>query len=288
MAEISEKETQRYPAIPGNIHPQAIKDNEPTSALKDDEQTTLTSPTIRLASRSAKLKAADANQSLLTKPVLTNQIPRHGKSAIQARLLKERCRQLGLALFVDEHTTIQSLGITSTLEGEGKTFTALIMAQVLAEDGFAPVVLVDSNWEHPSVHEYFGIPSTPGLAEWLRGECSIEQIRYQIATTLTVIPAGDSKTDMVRLLRKLRDDGLVSSLTQHSDIVIVDLPAILTTAYGSLAASLPEALLMVTQAGSTPGPLLAEALGQISDLPLKSIILNQVESKIPRWIRQLF
>ncbi len=202
----------------------------------------------------------------------------------QAQVLRERCRQIGLRLFADEDTAIRSLGITSALEGEGKSFLASTMAQSLASEEFAPVTLLECNWQHANLHEYFGFRATPGLAEWLRGECNGTEIRRRIAKNLTVIPAGNGQTDAIRLLQQLLQQ---RPFAQAKGILIVDLPAILTTAYGPLAASLPEALLLVTRAGATSSFSLAKAVDQLADLSVEGIILNQFNSKIPRWIQQL-
>src|SRR5205823_5350622 len=85
-------------------------------------------------------------------------------SLANARGLQERCRQLCLACFFDERAPIRSLGFTSSLKGEGKTFLATVSARVLANDSGNPVTLLECNWEHPTLHEYFGLSGTPGLA----------------------------------------------------------------------------------------------------------------------------
>jgi len=205
----------------------------------------------------------------------------------KAKALQERCRQLCLSLFLRDRTPVQSLGFTSSITGEGKSFLAVIMANVLAGDASEPVVLLECNWEHPCFHEYFGIAPEPGLAEWLRGECSESAIRHEVGSNLTVIPAGNGKQDAVRLLQQIRQRGLPDVFARSKELLIVDLPPVATCAYGSLAASLVESLIIVIRSGVTTEPMLAEANAQLKDLPVYGAILNQVESRIPRWIRQL-
>lgn len=201
--------------------------------------------------------------------------------------LQERCRQLSLSLFLRDQAPVQSLGFTSSITGEGKSFLAVIMAHVLADDASEPVVLLECNWEHPCFHEYFGIATAPGLAEWLRGECNESAIRHKVGSNLTIIPAGNGKRDAVRLLQQIRQKGLSNIFTRSSELLIVDLPPVATCAYGSLAASLVESLIVVVRSGVTTELMLAEANAQLKDLPVYGAILNQVESRIPRWIRQL-
>ena len=78
----------------------------------------------------------------------------------------------------------------------------------------------------------------PGLAEWLRGTCSEDDIRYQVERNLTVIPAGNGSYDAVKLLNQLSAHGLQKAFKHTHELYIVDLPPIITTGYGSLAAGL--------------------------------------------------
>ena len=203
------------------------------------------------------------------------------------RGIRQRCRQLCLNLFLNEHSTIRSLGFTSAMGGEGKTFLAVASAIELSNDSSSPVTLLECNWEHQSLHEYFDLPATPGLAEWLRGECDEMDVRYQISSNLTIIPAGNGRLQAVQLLQLMRDRGILDMSTRPHELLIAELPPIITAAYGSLAARLVESLVMVVRAGATPDKLIAEANEQLKDMPVHGVVLNQIESRIPRWIRQM-
>jgi Mrp family chromosome partitioning ATPase len=202
-------------------------------------------------------------------------------------LLQERCRQLGLTIFFGVDTKVQSLGLTSSIAGEGKSFLTIMMANILARDISNPITLLECNWEHPCFHEHFGIHPTPGLAEWLRGECDERSIRYQVNPNLTVIPAGNSRQDSVRLLQYMRKNHALDNFLHSDGLLIVDLPPVVTTAYGSLAASLVDSLVLVIHAGVTTELLVTETCTQLKDLPIYGVILNQMESRIPRWLRRL-
>jgi Mrp family chromosome partitioning ATPase len=233
-------------------------------------------------------------------------LPRQGAQAVWARLgglrrkrarpevagtlsVREQCRKLCLALFFREQAPVRSLGVTSAVEGEGKTFLALMVAGSLANDSVEPVTYIECNWEHPSIHEYFDLPPTPGLAEWLRGECAESAIRHQVAPNLTVIPAGDGSRDGIKLLRMLQENGAQRSLLGASagatGFTVVELPPVATCAYAPLAAGLVEAVVLVVRAGVTPAHLVAETCAQIQRAPIVGIVLNQAKSHIPRWLQ---
>lgn len=198
--------------------------------------------------------------------------------------LHARCRQLCVQLFFREPAQVQSLGVTSAVGGEGKTFLARLIAQVAAQDHTGPTTLLECNWDHPSVHEHFGIPPTPGLAEWLRGECDEQEIRFSVGEQLSVIPAGNDRQEAVKLLRQLQRGGLRRVRAADNGLVIIDLPSIVSSGYGLLAASLVEALVVVVRAGVTPRAQLKATCEQLQGLPVAGFILNQRASRIPGWI----
>jgi Mrp family chromosome partitioning ATPase len=209
------------------------------------------------------------------------------QDAANTRLLQEQCKQLCLQLFFREDNSARSVGITSAIGGEGKSLLALALAEILAHDGNDPVTLIECNWEHPTLHECFGIPATPGLAEWLRGTCDETDIRYEVEDNLTVVPAGDGTQDAVKLLKQAQQHGLLKKLGSSNELLVVDLPAVITSSYGPLAASLVETVLVVVRSEVTPSSMLTETCAQLKDSSIHGIILNQENSRIPRWIQQL-
>lgn len=209
------------------------------------------------------------------------------RSLTSLDFLQEQCRHLCLSLFFDKRSPVQSLGFTSSFKEEGKTFLAALSAGMLAKDSSNPVILMELNWEHPTIYEHFKLPSTPGLAEWLRGECSESAIRYEVGPNLIVIPAGNGKSDAVKLLHQMRQQGIVDTMTHANEFLIVDLPPVVTTAYGALAASLLEALIIVVRSGETSETMVAETCTQLKEFPVHGVILNQVQSRVPRWLQQL-
>lgn len=230
----------------------------------------------------------------------------HSPRALSAaQNIREQCQQLALSIFFREGVTINSLGFTSSIAGEGKSFLAVATARALAEGNSHPVTLLDCNWDRPHLHELFGCAPTPGLAEWIRGECSEAYIHRHVGSNLTLIPAGDGKHDAVKLLHYMQQSHFLEMLgrseqqrqIQQRDVpdtplrpqrlLVVDLPAIMSTTYAVLAASLLESLIFVVCAGVTPRTTLTEAHSRMRKLPVQGVVLNQIESHVPGWVRQM-
>lgn len=257
-----------------------------------------TSPTSHMfdAQNAFIPNTAVAKTPLPGRTTISSPMPRKALPAQQAALkgglpsveaLRERCRQIGFSLFFDPHNPVRSIGITSSITGEGKSFLASVMAGALSEGTSKPITLIECNWEHPTLHEQFAFPPMPGLAEWLRGECHEQDIRRQVSYNLTIIPAGNGKHDAVQLLQLIQQQGLPQLFSRSGELLIVDLPPMITAAYSVMAASMVESLLLVVRSGVTSELFIAEATEQLKGLPVQGVILNQIESRIPRWLRQL-
>lgn len=219
------------------------------------------------------------------RPARARHVSRRDAAFIQ--LIQEQCLKLCLNAFFREQAPVRSVGFTSAVDGEGKTLLALMTGTVLASQSGKPVTLLECNWDHPCVHERFGIPATPGLAEWLRHECSLVDIRHQVDQNLTVIPAGHAGRDAIALLEILRQRGIQQALGGADHLAIVDLPPVVTTSYGALAARLVESLILVVRAGTTPEAALVQAREDLGSLRMEGVLLNQMRTSIPRWLERI-
>src|SRR5437016_6204509 len=64
---------------------------------------------------------------------------------------------------------LQTIGVTSAAEGEGKSTTVANLALALAQNG-RRVIVVDADLRRPGQHSLFGVQREEGLANVLLGE----------------------------------------------------------------------------------------------------------------------
>lgn len=205
----------------------------------------------------------------------------------RSALLQRQCLKLAVSIFSGARTHVRSLGFTSAIAGEGKTFLARATASALAQKANRPVVLLDCNWDHPSLHTLYNLPDSPGLAEWARGECDLENIRHQVAPNLTVIPAGAALGDTINVTTKLASHGIATVLSAANEVLVVDMPAVLTSVYAAQLAQQLDAVTLVVRAGATWDSFVAEAHQELENTQIEGVILNATHSRIPRWIQRL-
>lgn len=247
--------------------------------LEDETQT------IQARALSAQLIAslATKNTSIISK----KQRPLSERESGSIARLQAEFLHVSLPLFFAEQNPVQTLGITSAVSGEGKTLAALLVSHALATSSRRPVVLVECDWQRPTLSRDLNLPAAPGLAEWLRGTTDRSMVRHEFMPNLTVVPAGLGGAEAMTALAELRRPELRERLADPDELMVLDLPSVLGSYYGPLAARLAEALLLVVRAGSTPASFVARACDELKQMRVEGIILNQVQTRVPRWLQNL-
>ena len=86
---------------------------------------------------------------------------------------------------------------------------------------------------------------------------------------------------------RLHRDDLRTRLSRPGGVLVFDLPPVLSIAYGPLAAAVPEAVALVAQMGATSAEQVAEARDKLGELNLLGVVLNAVDTRVPRWLGNL-
>ncbi len=171
--------------------------------------------------------------------------------------------------------------VTSSVEGEGKTFTSLNLAISMAMELDRTVLLVDADLAKPGLSRRLRVQSLPGLTERLLDE-SLDLKSLLLRTDvpkLTILPAGHRHRRSTELLasntmRKLLDELAV----RYPDrIVLFDSPPLLATTEASVLAQQMGQICLVVESARTPQFLVKEALSQLQDKDRVSLLLNKVK-----------
>jgi capsular exopolysaccharide synthesis family protein len=158
----------------------------------------------------------------------------------------------------------RSLAVTSTRPREGKSTTAIALAQSLAR-AHRKVVLVDADLRAPSVHSAFGVASASGVSNFLAGADNLDvAVHATDHEGLSVMPAGPQPPNAADLLTGERLRVLVERLQASFDHVIVDSPPVIGLADAPLVASAVEAVIYVVEARSTQAGVVRNALNRLA------------------------
>jgi protein-tyrosine kinase len=197
---------------------------------------------------------------------------------LSAEVFRQVYVSLGLTL--DTHPVV---GITSAIRGEGRTTAAVGMASTLAADLGLRVMLVEIDFERPSLAQIFGLAAAPGFADVLRGGGRLGDVMCQVSERLSVVTAGQVSTDTAQLLHHLPSLDPFRRPQERPDVTMLDLPPIVNYSYGPMAARIADAVVLVVRAGVTPNDIVREAVARLEDRPPRGVVLNGARSSLPSW-----
>ncbi len=170
--------------------------------------------------------------------------------------------------------------ITSAQVAEGRTTLAAALSAVAARGG-STVVVVDGNLREPSTHLAFGMSSAGlGLGGLLKGtgnENVDDAVMRSSMPGVWVLPAG-APMDNATLLLEQKMPGILRQLRRKTDLVIIDGPALLSSADASILATMVDGVALVADTRHEKFSLLMRARELMNSLAHKpaGIIMNRV------------
>jgi polysaccharide biosynthesis transport protein len=169
--------------------------------------------------------------------------------------------------------------ITSTKQGEGKSFIAANLAITFAQAG-KKTLLVDTDFRKPRQHKIFGIDLKPGLSNHFIGEIDYESIiKHVNIPHLNVITCGLIPPNPSELLGSHSMEKFCDNVRNRFDIIIFDTPPTMTVTDAVVLSRNVDGVVFVIKSGQTPKELTRRALLQYknSKSDLLGIILNLVD-----------
>ncbi|MBW4575276.1 MAG: polysaccharide biosynthesis tyrosine autokinase [Aphanothece sp. CMT-3BRIN-NPC111] len=183
--------------------------------------------------------------------------------------------------FLGSDTPIQSLVVSSTTPGDGKSTVSSNLAQAAAAMG-QRVLLVDADMRRPQVHNVLGLENEIGLSNVISTEINPRDAMQQLPMwdSLYVLTAGQLPPDPTRLLSSKKMLSLMEQFKAEFDLVIYDTPPVLGLADGRILAVHTSGIVMVVALGKTDRSLLHQTLDllKISSAPVLGVVANGVKN----------
>ena len=176
---------------------------------------------------------------------------------------------------------LQTIGVTSAAEGEGKSTTVANLAVALAQTG-RRVVVIDADLRRPGQHGVFGVEREPGLSNLLLGSMDAGQLPLQEtgAAGVKLLASGPLPDNPLEVLASRRLDQVLGLARAHADFVLVDTPPSGALADAAVVAPRLEGVLLVVSAGKTKRDLARRAREQLErvNANILGVVLTDVRA----------
>jgi succinoglycan biosynthesis transport protein ExoP len=179
----------------------------------------------------------------------------------------------------------QVILVTSAMMQEGKSFTALNLAVVLAQTG-QKVLLVDSDMRRPTVHKYLGLPMNSGLSACLAGteEPDAVTVKVEEIPGLHVVPAGHMPPYPSEMLASEAMPRLLQHWREEFRYIIIDTPPVLAVTDAVVCARIADVVVLIARSEKTgrqslvrTRDILRKVRANIAGVVVNDLSFNSVE-----------
>lgn len=185
------------------------------------------------------------------------------------------------------------IGVTSAVDGEGKTTVAENLAESASQSTWRKVCLIDLSLNSDDIADRNGINCVDNGIISLLERCGavpdpfaeVPTYRFTDRGGLTVVPAGKIPDNAAKIARSPDLPVVIAALREHFDLIIIDLPSVASGNLLPLAGE-TDGIVFVTRAGATPTVTAKDAIEVVGRSSIVGLVLNRVKFSGPEWIRK--
>jgi capsular exopolysaccharide synthesis family protein len=179
--------------------------------------------------------------------------------------------------FFNADKRVKVVMVTSSVGTEGKTFTAMNLASVIAASGLK-TVLIGLDLRKPRIVDDFEIDNSVGCSNYLSGNADIDSVIMPSGAipNLSIIPSGPIPPNPSELIMSERMKEMMAALSQRFDKIIIDTPPVGLVSDGLILSEMADAIIFVVRDGVTRKAHIrqAEALYEKGQLRHVGLIFN--------------
>jgi capsular exopolysaccharide synthesis family protein len=191
-----------------------------------------------------------------------------------------RVLQTSLLLAGNPHRNV--VAVTSALPGDGKTTLSLGLARVAGMGGLK-VIIVDCDVRMRTINKLLDIAPDAGLQQVLLGEKEWRDVvGTDQASNIHVLPASALTSKDIFSTGAM--ERLVTDLSHHYDLVVLDCAPVFAVADTRVVAALADSVVVAMRAGKTPSRATRAAIAQLelAGANVLGVVLNRVDIRKSR------
>lgn len=198
----------------------------------------------------------------------------------QYRMVKRRLISQAFGKSLNGTNPSNLIEVTSSLDGEGKTFTTFNLGVSIAMERDVTVLLVDADLTRRSLTRIAGLSEAKGLTEFLTGE--IDDLAEVVFRTdlprMSIIPAGASHPEAPELVASDSMRACTRELAgRYSDrLILFDTTPLLMNSQAATLASHMGQVLLVVEAGRTSEAAVRDSVALFAEADVcRNLLLNK-------------
>lgn len=172
--------------------------------------------------------------------------------------------------------------VTSAHMGEGKSVTALNLAQAMAQRK-GPVLIMDCDLRKGSVARALELDADKGISTVLSGTDTLEEALQQCPEqpNLWVLPCGPVPPNPAELLGSDSMAELWKQLSSRYEHIIIDSPPVLLVTDATILSNLADGVILVAESGKTPRAALLRTRRILDDAGARilGVALNKLDQR---------
>ncbi|MBN1128646.1 MAG: polysaccharide biosynthesis tyrosine autokinase [Chitinispirillaceae bacterium] len=182
--------------------------------------------------------------------------------------------------FVSPDKSLQTILLTSTGPGEGKSLTASNLAMAYAQMG-KKTLLIDTDLRRPVLHHIFGDKREPGFSDLFMGDNpEFERIiRKTPKDNLFLIPAGVFSPNPAELLGSYKMEKCIDYFRSHYDVIFFDTPPVVAVTDSTLLGTKMDGVLLVIKSHHTDRDIALWALNSLRKVGVRILgtVFNDID-----------
>lgn len=182
---------------------------------------------------------------------------------------------------------LKKIMVTSSMPGEGKSFTSANLATAFAQDG-NKVLMIDCDMRKGRLHKIFKLSNSKGLSNLLIDNVTKNYKKYIKETkveNLSIITAGVVPPNPSELLNSEANKKLIEKLEKDYDYIIFDCVPTNGLPDSLIVSSLVDKAIIVCAANVTPTELLQKTKNTLQnvDADIAGIVVNKTKASYNKY-----
>jgi capsular exopolysaccharide synthesis family protein len=189
-------------------------------------------------------------------------------------------------MFSSVEHPIQTLLVTSSVAGEGKSEALANLAVTFAQSG-NKTILVDADLRRPAQHEIWGVKNR-GLTTMMIEDAALSNppLFETGVENLLILPAGEEPPNPADLLSSKRMNEIIGILKARAAYVLFDSPPVLAATDAALLGVKVDGALLVVKAGQSRRDQTSHAYARLEQVNVR--VVGAVLTNAPRESRKAY